>query len=462
MPAAATKPVGAKGGPPENVPRLVSLDAFRGFIMLAMASGGLALGKVLANLDAAGIDPDSTQREVIAFLAQQTDHVPWVGGVFWDLIQPAFMFMVGVALPYSYARRAAHGESYVVRLAHTLLRSLILIMLGVFLSNPTGDSDRGYAITNFTFVNVLTQIGLGYTFVFFFVNRGLIVQATAIALLLGGWWYAFYQHPLPPEDFDYQTVLTAKDYDNREVLILPGMLGHWSKNANFAADMDRKILNAFPRNADRPQRAQETEAEYERRRQNPFRFNDGGYTTLNFVPSIATMLLGLIVGELLRANSTSGKKLKQMLIVGAVCLALGLAAGYTVCPIVKRIWTPSWALASGGIVVWMLALFYLTFDHWNMRRLAWPLAVVGMNSIVIYLMAQLMKGWTLAALKTHLAFPYAKFAGWMTERTGSAWSPTLFGGAASSFTPFYESLAVLFTFWLICVWLWKQKIFVKI
>src|SRR5688572_27596127 len=83
--------------------RLLSLDAFRGAIMLLMASGGLAFSQVARSF------PDSA---IWQFLGRQTDHVPWTGCVLWDLIQPGFMFMVGVALPWSIANRRARGETF--------------------------------------------------------------------------------------------------------------------------------------------------------------------------------------------------------------------------------------------------------------------------------------------------------------------------------------------------------------
>jgi heparan-alpha-glucosaminide N-acetyltransferase len=479
--AGSTKSAGAKSRAAEGSPRLVSLDAFRGFIMLAMASAGFQFGKVFANLQVRGVSGDSFEYKFVEFLKNQTDHVPWIGGVFWDLIQPAFMFMVGVALPYSYARRAAGGDSYLMRLLHTLVRSAILVGLGVFLANPTGDNPP---TTNFIFPNVLAQIGLGYAFVFLLVNRGLIAQIAAIALICGGSWYAFYQHPLRPDGFDYRTVGidptikvkegdVEKDVPNPEFtqFVLPGLFGHWSKNVNFAADADRQLLNRFPR-TQRPTRAEkESDSSYAARLaaartttsdEARFQFNSGGYTTLNFVPSMATMLLGLIVGEMLRAGYTSGQKLKRLAIIGAISLAVGLVAGFTVCPIIKRIWTPSWALVSGGLVVWMLGGFYLVFDHWSRRRWAWPLVVVGMNSIVMYMLSQLTKGWTLSMLKTHLSYPYAKLVGWLGAQTGWSLNPVLFGSGSNPYAPMWESAAVLFCFWLVCAWLWKQKIFVRI
>ncbi|MGC3971782.1 MAG: DUF5009 domain-containing protein [Pirellulales bacterium] len=444
--------------------RLASLDAFRGFIMLMMASAGFSLVKVLARLNDAGTPHESTEFRIVEFFAHQFDHVVWRGGVFWDLIQPAFMFMVGVALPYSYARRAARGDSYFSRFWHMLLRCVVLIALGVFLNNPTGGNGP---YTVFSFVNVLAQIGLGYWFVFLLVNRGVWVQGIVLALILGLTWFAFVRHPLPPENFDYATV-GVKPEEQVEA-VLPGFQGHWSKNVNFAAAVDRDLLNRFPRTSPPKRDEGETDEAYAARtaeavEKAKFEFNPGGYATLNFVPSIATMLLGLMIGELLRSmRRSSGDKLVVMLAVGAACVVVGAGLHYAgVCPIVKRIWTPSWALASGGLVIWMLALFYLVFDHWGWRRLSLPLAVVGVNSIVVYMMSQLLKPWTLRVLYTHLAIPYRYAAEQISQRTGTAINPELFGGAASAYQPLYESAAVLAVLWLVCVWLWRQRITVRI
>lgn len=492
LPAAAQKPAGAAPAPaqaspkptgatiplkPETPqrpagipaelkePRLASLDAYRGFIMLMMASAGFGLARVFARLSAAGLTEESREYRVVRFFSGQFEHVLWQGGAFWDLIQPAFMFMVGAALPYSFARRAARGDSYFSRLLHTLVRCVVLVALGVFLNNPDGGKEP---YTVYSFANVLAQIGLGYWFVFLFVNRGVWVQGVAIALVLAGSWYAFFQHPLPAEGFDYASVGVLNDKD-RDEYVLPGIRGHWSKNTNFAASVDRDLLNKFPHTL--PVRRAEGEADeaYAARveagkQKGRFQFNAGGYATLNFVPAIATMLLGLMIGELLRDKSrSSGRKIVVMLAAGVGCLALGAALHFAgVCPIVKRIWTPSWALASGGLVIWMLALFYLVFDHWGWRRLAWPLAIVGMNSIVVYMLAQLLKPWTLRVLYTHLSVPYAYFTDWLSGQTGRSYSPSLFGGAGDPYQPLYESLAVLAAFWLVCLWLWRQRIIVRI
>jgi predicted acyltransferase len=474
-PTPAAKPAAAAPPVPPAKPetRLVSLDAYRGFIMLLMASAGFGVATLVGagKLAEAGIEAGSFADRFWRFWAWQLEHVPWQGGVLWDMIQPAFMFMVGVALPYSYARRAQRGESYFKRFVHMLGRSLLVVLLAVYLSTRSG-APR----TNFVFTNVLAQIGLGYPLLFLFVNKPRWLQLAAVVLIAGGWWYAFYQHPLPPPDFDYRTVgLKEKQWTEQKADFVPeGIKQHWAYNTNFAAVADRTILNWFPRQDDSPRKikregdpprnVEETDEEYEARlaanpQRHVFLHHDGGYTTLNFVPSLITMLLGLVVGEMLRAAGTHGDKLKRLAILAVTCLVAGLAAHYTVCPIVKRIWTPSWALASGAAVIGMLMLFYVVIDVGGWKRLGWPLAVVGMNSIVVYLMSQMLKGPTARLVKTHLGTTYNSFAEWASARTGSAWNPEMFGGP---FGPIYEHLAILLCFWLVCFWLWKQKLFVRL
>ncbi|MFM7865317.1 MAG: hypothetical protein ACKPHU_13975, partial [Planctomycetaceae bacterium] len=126
----------------------------------------------------------------------------------------------------------------------------------------------------------------------------------------------------------------------------------------------------------------------------PYEPNRGGYTTLNFIPSIGTTLLGIICGQLLFSNQrTAMEKLGLLLVLAVGCFVLGVAAHQTVCPIVKRIWTPSWVLFSGGYVIAMLAVFYLLFDILPLRILAFPLVVVGTNSILTYMLGQTISGW---------------------------------------------------------------------
>jgi heparan-alpha-glucosaminide N-acetyltransferase len=394
---------------PEVKPaRLVSLDAYRGFIMLAMASGGLAIPTVVKTLAEKGQDSPLWR-----FLAFHTDHVPWIGCSFWDLIQPSFMFMVGVAIPFSYASRRARGDSKGKILFHAIWRALLLVLLAVFLSS----SMRGTApTTNWLFTNVLAQIGLGYVFVFLLHGQGLRVQLGAVAALFVGYTLLFGLYRLPPADFDYASVRSLP-----EQLGTTGWFAHWNKNTNAAAAFDVWFLNLFPR-------------------PKPFEFEPGGYQTLNFVPSMITMILGLMAGEMLRGPRSRRSKLGILIAAGLGCLALGYLAGMFVCPIVKRIWTPSWAVYSAGWTFLLLAAFYLLIDVAGWRRWAFVFVVVGMNSIAMYCMAQLMKGWVRVRLKMHL-------------------NPAWFEG---TYGPIISAAAVLLVLWLVCLWMYRRKLFLRI
>ena len=129
--------------------RLQSLDAYRGLIMVTLAFGGFGLASTAENHLATR--PDST---FWAALRYQFSHAEWVGCSYWDLIQPSFMFMVGVSMAFSYAKRSALGRPYSRLLGHAVWRSVLLIFLGIFLTSNWGDA------TNWSFMNVLTQIGL--------------------------------------------------------------------------------------------------------------------------------------------------------------------------------------------------------------------------------------------------------------------------------------------------------------
>ena len=311
--------------------------------------------------------------------------------------------------------------------AHAVFRSVVLVLLGVFLSSTSSKQ------TNFTFANVLCQIGLGYTFLFLLWNRPPVVAIhggsvdfacrLGIILCLSG--------RLRPT-FDYSDVGVPADWEH-----LTGRAAHWDKNTNAAAAVDRVFLNWFPQ-------------------EKKFEFNPGGYTTLNFVPSLATMIFGLLAGGLMRSDRGAGAKLLLLVAAGLLCLCVGYVLDrYDLCPLVKRIWTPSWAIFSTGWVLVMLAGFYLVVDLIGLRRAALPLVVVGMNSIVMYCMAQLIGGkggWISQTLQRHFGEGVFTFYG-ATFR-GQRFDP--------NYAPMVQTSLVLLVMWLVCVWLYRQKIFVRI
>ena len=240
----------------QRPPRLVSLDAYRGLIMLFMASGGLGLAQVAKQ------HPDSRAWQ---WLAYHTSHAAWVGGGAWDMIQPSFMFMVGMAVPFSLARRASEGQTATIRLLHAVWRAAVLVALGVFLAS------NGKKQPEYIFVNVLAQIGLGYVFLVALAGRGWKVQSAAMAAIAAASWAAFAWHPLPGPEVDLAGLGVTAELAREAVL--PGFFAHWNMNTNVAADFDRWFLNLFPR-------------------ETPFVFNAGGYQTLNCIPSLITMILG--------------------------------------------------------------------------------------------------------------------------------------------------------------------------
>jgi predicted acyltransferase len=389
--------------------RLVSLDAYRGLTMLAMASGGLGLYRVAENLRKSGHDS-----RFWSFVGYEFEHVEWVGCSLWDLIQPSFTFIVGVAIAYSCAARQARGQTYSQMFRHAIVRAIVLVLLGVFLRS------NGRGQTYFTFEDVLSQIGLGYVFLFLLWNRPAWLQwATAIAVLVGDW-YLFYAYPTPGPAFDYAAVGVGADWPHLE-----GIAAHWDKNTNAAAAFDRWFLNLFPR-------------------EKPFAFNSGGYATLSFIPSLATMIFGLLAGELLRGPRSNRAKLWLLVLAGLAGLAAGQILHATgLCPIVKRIWTPSWTLFSTGWALLILAAFFGVVDVLGFRRWTFPLVVVGMNSIAVYVMAQLSKGWLYRTITTHFGSRIFDFLG-------------------ETYEPLLAELWILLAIWLICYWLYRQRIFIRI
>jgi predicted acyltransferase len=229
--------------------------------------------------------------------------------------------------------------------------------------------------------------------------------------------------------------------------MLSGFAAHWEFNTNPAAVFDRWFLNLFPRSK-------------------PYPYNPGGYTTLNFIPSIVTMLLGVVAGDWLRSNRTAGTKILGLSLAGAVCLVAGSALD-PICPVVKRIWTPSWVIYSTAWTCWLLALFYTVIDVWKLRGWAFPLVVVGLNSIAMYLMAQLLKPFTRSQVRIHVG-TFLEWLGQVIPATrqylpapasSTAKIPDIFGG---TYGPIIESLAVLLVLWLVCLWMYRRRIFLRI
>jgi heparan-alpha-glucosaminide N-acetyltransferase len=390
------------GGKPA---RNVAVDAYRGFVMLLMMAEVLELARV------ASAYPGN---RFWAFLAYNQTHVAWAGCSLHDTIQPGFSFLVGVALPYSIASRLAKGGTFGRMFGHALWRSLVLVALGIFLRSTHSPQ------TYFTFEDTLTQIGLGYPFLFLLGFRPPKWQWTALGGILFGYWLAWALYPVAGPGFNWQAVGVPPDWQH----FYSGFAAHWNKNANLGNAFDQWFLNLFPRTA-------------------PFVENGGGYLTLSFIPTLGTMILGLAAGRWLRAAAPR-MPLRRLLAAGGIGIAAGLALHFTgICPVVKRIWTPGWTLFSGGLCFLFLAGFSWLVEVKGWRKPAFPLVVIGTNSIAAYLMAHLFERFLVDSFRIHLG-------------------PGAFQVLGAGLEPLLRGAAVLGAYWLMLYWMYRRKLFLRV
>lgn len=325
MPSISTETAPAQTAPVierKTAGRLVSLDAYRGFIMLLLVSHGFGFAAFSAY---PGFE----------WLARQVEHAAWEGITFWDLIQPAFTFMVGLAMPFALARREAQGDGFKELFRHVAWRSFALILLSNILSNFGG----GRARPQLQLINVLCQIAFGYFLCFLITRLRWKAQVAAAVGMLGGYWALF--------------------------VLFPGPDGAFSKIGNIGAVIDQAILG----------------------------YNYSGYyTTINFIGNAVTILFGCWAGALLIRPSAHAYRLKVLAGAAAAAFAVGLALA-PVNPVVKRLWTASFTFLSAGWVILMLIAFYWLVEVRGYRKWVFPFLVLGMNSIFIYSFSQVLHGW---------------------------------------------------------------------
>jgi len=320
--------------------RLLSLDALRGFDMFWIIGGRDFF------LAAAGFFV--TEQTLARWNAEAT-HPQWSGYTFSDLIFPLFIFVVGVAIPFSLDRRVERGESLGRVYWHILRRTVLLILLGLICNNRLLALDFAHQ----RLPSVLGRIGLAYCFASILTlhasTRGRVIWLVAI---LAGYWAAMTYIPVPghgPGRFDTQGATLADYVDHH---LLPGRVG--------------------PR---KPQPAG-----------TPKLYRNDPEGILSTIPSIATALLGVLAGGWLRESRRNGHvKAAALLIAGAICWGLSqLWDPYF--PIQKKIWTSSFVLWTGGWSLMLLGAFYWIIDVWGWKRWAFFFVVIGTNAITIYIL----------------------------------------------------------------------------
>lgn len=386
--------------------RVVSIDVYRGMVMFLMLAEAMHLHHLAKDY------PDATWLEWLRF---HTSHVPWEGGSLHDMIQPSFTFLVGVAMPFSIASRIKRGAGHGKLIAHACVRALVLVLLGIWLRS------LGHDQTYWTFEDTLTQIGLGYPFAFAVALMPRKFQYAALVAVLAGFWALYAVLPPPPADFDYTSVGVPTDWPHHH----DGFASRWNLNSNVSWRVDTWFMNLFPR-------------------ESPFEFNGGGYSTISFIPTMGTMLLGLLAGNWMREKETFKARFSTLMSAAVVCFLVSLLLMKTnLCPNVKKIWTPTFALYSGGICFAWLAILHWMCDAKRWQRWAFPFIVIGANSIFIYVMSWIAVRPIRQMLYRHLGRgPFEVF--------GEPLTSSLSGAVV---------MAILFGMLL---WMYRRRVFIKI
>jgi predicted acyltransferase len=309
--------------------RLMSLDALRGFDMFWIV-GADALVEGLRKVGGGGF---------LQGVARQLEHVEWAGFHFEDLIFPLFVFMVGVSLVFSLDRTLRQtGRQPAV--LHILRRAALLYLLGIFYYGGFGT-----AFHEIRLLGVLQRIALAYLFAgltYCFLGwRGRV--GVCAGLLLGYW-----------------ALLTF--------VPVPGIgAGHFEAGRNLTNWVDKNYL--------------------------PLRRWDGDYDPegiLSTLPAIASCLLGVFAGGLLQSRRLEERrKVMYLLAAGIACVGLGWLWNLQF-PVIKKLWTSSFVLVAAGYSSILLAVFYQLVDVWKYRKWAQPFVWIGMNSITIYLLHNLV------------------------------------------------------------------------
>ncbi len=300
--------------------RVASVDFFRGLTMFLLVGESTEIYAHLLKFD----------NSFIHFIGTQFHHHTWHGLHFWDLIQPFFMFIVGVALPFAVANRKRKGDSDSKILQHALIRSFLLLFFGWALYFVAA----GHLV--FRFQNVLAQLSVTYLVAFLIMNKSYRFQIifTLVVLLFIDLAYRFF----PVEGFNHP----------------------WTNFENLGAWFNNKIEGV--------NKASE-------------------WATLNFVSTTAHTVWGVLCGKLLKSDRTSSQKIRILVSAGIVALAVGYSLDLlNITPIIKKIATSSFVFVSGGWTILALAFCYWLIDVKNrFHKGSRFFIIVGMNSIFIYL-----------------------------------------------------------------------------
>ena len=366
--------------------RIVSIDALRGFDMFWII-GAAKLASVLFTLK------DTSWG---ARIALEFDHIAWNGFTFYDLIFPLFLLIAGLAIPFSLSKYQKGGKvfknGYIYAHIRIITRTMILIFLG-FLVNGFLNFD----FANMRWPGVLQRIAICYLVAAIIVLntpsrwRPLTV-GIIFAVILIGYWLIMRFVPVPG-----------------------GTAGNLSPEGNLAGYIDRLVI--------------------------PGKFccyssgdNEG---LLSTIPAIATILMGVLTGFLLKINKSKSLIALYIFISGIVSLILGIAWNF-IFPVNKILWTSSYVLFSGGLSLLLFALFYWIIDVKGHKKWAFFFVVIGMNAIVVYVVTAIVD--------------FGIFVGILTDG---------FAKYMGIFRVPFLLICLLGIKWLFLYFLYKKKIFLK-
>ncbi len=349
--------------PPAASARLLSLDVLRGFDMVWILGADAVMRKL----------GEATDAPPFTFLAGQFEHKAWAGLGFYDLIFPLFLFMVGVSLVFSLSRTLEQGgRPQAVR--RILIRGAVLFLLGIFynggLMNPWPEV---------RLLGVLQRIALVYTasalLFCFFTPRAL---ARTCVVLLAGYWALLSFVSLRPVVLDRTTLPAAMGLAR---LPTPA-----EAKVFYNAAADKRVTGGYSPGLNL---ANHFDFEHLPGRKHYVYWDPEGL--LSTLPAIASCLIGVFAGLLLRQREVDdAARLRRLVVAGVVLLVLGWL-WHLQFPVVKKIWTSSYVLVTGGYSLLLLAAFYYVVDVRRWRG-AWcaPFVWIGMNPITLYLANNLL------------------------------------------------------------------------
>lgn len=321
MDVPAERPVIATEG------RLMSLDALRGFDMFWITGGYMIL---------VGLGKGLNNEWFNQHITLQINHAHWEGFTAWDLIMPLFLFVVGTAMPFSFAKRLQQGQSKGRLYVHIFVRVVILWILGMIAQGQLLEYDIEKLQL---YSNTLQSIAAGYLIAsLILLNLDVRWQFVVTATLLVLYWGLMVLIPMPGQS-----------------------LGQLSQDNNLAITIDKFILGPFKDETNPP------------------------YTwILSSMTFGATVMIGAFAGQLLRSGRGKARKALILLGAGIACVVVGWAWGQSFA-IVKHLWTSSMVLFAAGWSLLLLAVFYLVIDVLRLRFLAFLFVVIGMNAIAAYM-----------------------------------------------------------------------------